>query len=122
MTDIGSAIRHSVNSIESNRFLGSRKVIDVSGDGTGNAKSSSIERDIAISRGITINGLVILQIDYDLGELAEIELIQHYSNDVIGGNGTFLMTAINFEDFRRSILNKLLREIQGTSTAKLVPK
>ena len=122
MTDIGSAIRHSVNAIESNRFSGSRKVIDVSGDGTSNDKSSSIERDIAISRGITINGLVILQKDYDLGELAEIDLIQHYSNEVIGGNGAFLMTAINFEDFRRSILNKLLREILGTSTAKLLSR
>jgi hypothetical protein len=121
MTDIGSAIRHSVNSLESNGFLGARKVIDVSGDGSGNEKTTSLERDIAISRGITINGLVILQKDYDLGELAEIDLIQHYSNAVIGGNGAFLMTAVNFEDFRRSILNKLLREIRGTSTAQFIP-
>jgi len=122
MTDIGGVIRYSVNAIESNRFSGLRKVIDVSGDGTSNDESSSIERDIAVSRGITINGLVILQKDYDLGEIAEIDLIQHYSTQVIGGNGAFLMTAINFEDFRRSILNKLLREILGTSTVKLMPR
>ncbi|MEM9277893.1 MAG: DUF1194 domain-containing protein [Pseudomonadota bacterium] len=119
MTDIGSVIRHSVASLEQNSFVGGRKVIDVSGDGTSNTTSSTRERDFAISRGITINGLVIFNKEYDLGELAEIDLIQHYSNQVIGGNGAFLMTAKNFQDFRIAILNKLIREILGTATAQL---
>ncbi|MEM9332640.1 MAG: DUF1194 domain-containing protein [Pseudomonadota bacterium] len=119
MTDIGSVIQHSVKSFEQNNFVGSRKVIDISGDGTSNTNSSVRERDFAISRGITINGLVIFNREYDLGELAEVDLIQHYSNQVIGGNGAFLMTAKNFEDFRVAILNKLIREILGTATAQL---
>ena len=121
MTDIGNAIRYSINSLETNAFAGARRVIDVSGDGTSNTESSAVERDRAIARGITINGLVIFNEEYDLGELAEIDLIEHYSNKVIGGNGAFLMTAQSFEDFRTAILRKLLREVLGTTTAELEP-
>ena len=119
MTDIGSVIRYSVAQIENNAFVGNRKVIDVSGDGSSSVDTSETERDRAIARGITINGLVIFNKEYDLGELAEVDLIQHYSNRVIGGNGAFLMTAKNFETFRIAIKNKLLREILGTATASL---
>ena len=119
MTDIGSVIRYSTDSFDRNGFTGNRKVIDVSGDGTSNTDTTALERDRAIARGITINGLVIFNKEYDLGELAEIDLIQHYSNRVIGGNGAFLMTASNFHDFRYAILNKLIREILGTTTAEL---
>ncbi len=119
MTDIGGVIRYSVGHIENNGYEGARKVIDVSGDGSSSVDTSSRERDRAIDRGITINGLVIFNSEYDLGELAEVDLIQHYSNQVIGGNGAFLMTAKNFESFRIAIKNKLLREILGTTTAAL---
>ena len=108
-----------VRQIEDNAFEGYRKVIDVSGDGSSSVDTSERERDRAISRGITINGLVIFNKEYDLGELAEVDLIQHYSNQVIGGNGAFLMTAKNFGSFRIAIKNKLLREILGTSLAAL---
>ncbi|MEM7068887.1 MAG: DUF1194 domain-containing protein [Pseudomonadota bacterium] len=119
MTDIRSAIRFSVSQIENNLFDGYRQVIDVSGDGTSSFDGSYVERDRAIARGITINGLVIFTKDYDLGALAEVDLIQHYSNQVVGGNGAFLMTASSFENFRTAIKNKLLREIIGTTTASL---
>ena len=118
MTDIGSVLQFSIDEFDRNDFNGNRRVIDVSGDGTSSVDTSEVQRDRAISRGITINGLVIFNKEYDLGELAEIDLIQHYSNRVIGGPGAFLMTAQNFEDFREAILNKLLREILGTTTAK----
>ena len=118
MTDIGSVIRYSVGELETNAFEGTRRVIDVSGDGASSIDSSSRERDRAIARGITINGLVIFNVEYDLGELAEVDLIQHYSNKVIGGNGAFLMAAQSFEDFRQAIRAKLIREILGTGLAK----
>jgi len=121
MTDIGSVIRHSVDRLESNAFAGARRVIDVSGDGSSSVETSANERDRAISRGITINGLVIFNKEYDLGALAEVDLIQHYSNKVIGGNGAFLMTASSFTDFRAAIRKKLIREILGTGLATLAP-
>ncbi|MEO0329808.1 MAG: DUF1194 domain-containing protein [Pseudomonadota bacterium] len=116
MTDIGSVLSFSINQLENNTYRGNRLVIDVSGDGSSSVENSAIERDRAIARGITINGLVIFNEEYDLGELAEVDLVQYYSNQVIGGNGAFLITAKGFEDFRIAILNKLLREIRGSAT------
>ena len=121
MTDIGSVISHSIASIENNGFEGYRKVIDISGDGSSNI-SPARQRDRAIASGITINGLIIFNDDYDLGQLAEIDLVQHYTNQVIGGSGAFLMTANGFEDFRTTILNKLKREILGSGIAGISPQ
>ena len=121
MTDIGSVIRYSMQNLDANRFIGNRRVIDVSGDGSSSVDGSDKARDDAIARDITINGLVIFNREYDLGELAEIDLIQHYTTKVIGGNGAFLMTAHGFEDFRKAILNKLIKEILGTGLAGSEP-
>ncbi len=119
MTDIGGAIRYAASSIENNGFSGSRAVIDISGDGSGSIASSRSGRDAALGKGITINGLVIYNEDYDLGALAKIELREHYLNYVIGGPGAFLMEAASFKDFRNAILNKLIREVMGSGVASL---
>jgi len=112
-TDIANAIRFSVTQLESNNFSGQRLTIDVSGDGTSDRNNPAIARDEAILRGITINGLIIHSIEYDLGELARIELENHYRNRVIGGPGAFLLEADNFEEFAVSMRKKLYREISG---------
>ncbi len=119
LTDIAGAIRFSVNAIEANNYSGERRVIDISGDGSSDARRSEAARNTANARGITINGLVIHNTDIDLGELANIDLRQHYSNHVIGGPGSFMMTAKNFEDFRVAIRAKLVREITGPVSARL---
>lgn len=117
LTDIAGAIGFSVNSIETNTYLGARRVIDISGDGSSDARRSEAARDAANARGITINGLVIHNKDIDLGELANIDLREHYANHVIGGPGSFMMTAKNFDDFRTAIRAKLVREITGPVSA-----
>ena len=119
LTDIVGAIGFSVDAIEANDFSGGRRVIDISGDGSGDARRSEAARDAANARGITINGLVIHNRDIDLGELANIDLRDHYTNHVIGGPGSFIMTAKNFEDFRVAIRAKLVREITGPVSARL---
>lgn len=118
MTDIGGAIRFSVAAIEGNEFEGRRRVIDISGDGTSDSGSSGAERDRAVARGITINGLVIFNEDIDLGALANFELEDHYAGYVVGGAGAFLMKADDFVDFRIAIRRKLVREIAGPATAR----
>jgi len=119
LTDIAGAIRFSVNAIETNDYLGGRQVIDISGDGSSDARRSEGARDAANARGITINGLVIHNTDIDLGELANIDLRDHYTNHVIGGPGSFMMTAKSFQDFRVAIRAKLVREITGPVSANL---
>ena len=51
--------------------------------------------------------------EYDLGELAKINLFDHYKAHVVGGPGAFLMAAKDFYDFRIAIRKKLVREITG---------
>lgn len=119
LTDIGSVIRYSVESILGNRYEGYRRVVDISGDGSSDAGTSAFERDRAVAQNVTVNGLVIYSDDYDLGGLAKIDVREHYANHVIGGVGAFMMTADDFEDFRTAIRRKLIREIRGPATASL---
>lgn len=118
MTAIGDAINFSVAALQANAFEGRRLVIDVSGDGSGDARTSEAGRDRAVSRGITVNGLVIDNEDIDLGVLAKLDVRDHYANHVIGGFGAFLMNAADFGDFRIAIRRKLVREITGPATAR----
>ena len=119
-TDVAGALNFSRDQLNSNAWLGERRVIDVSGDGTASNNLSAPARDAAVAEDITINGLVIFNIEYDLGELAEIDLVQHYTNEVIGGPGAFLMTAASFKDFEDAMRKKLAREIGGALFTQII--
>ena len=117
-TAIGSAIGFATDLLARAPFRTDRKVIDVSGDGTGNAGRSIAEaRDAAVAAGITVNGIVILTDPGGMpGFLREHTnpaggLAAYYRNLVIGGEGAFVMTAEGFEAFGRAIIAKLVREI-----------
>ena len=59
-------------------------------------------RDRIVAAGITINGLAVAN---DLGE--------YYRTHVIGGAGSFVVTATDYADFARAIRIKLIREIHA---------
>lgn len=118
-TSIDGAIRFSTASLEENAYLGERRVIDVSGDGTASSTSPVAARNAAVAKGIVVNGLVILVGDMDLGILADNDTYGHYRDQVIGGPGAFLIKADGFEDFARAIREKLLREISGPMVSGL---
>jgi hypothetical protein len=103
-TSISGAIEFSAALFSGLHADAQRKVIDVSGDGRNNAgRSSALARDEAVAKGITINGLAITAVDPDLE--------RHYLDEVVGGPGSFLTAALNFEAFPHAILSKLVREI-----------
>jgi hypothetical protein len=102
-TGLGGAIRFSLKKIEENEYEGRRMVIDISGDGSSSDLKPYLERDRAVARGATINGLAILN--------EEPDLASYYADYVIGGDRAFLMSAGDFEDFADAILHKLVREI-----------
>jgi hypothetical protein len=110
-TAIGNALQFSGGLLSANAFAGTRRVIDVSGDGRNNQGTHVYQvRDRLIEQGITVNGLAIL--NEDLG-------VDHfYLNHVIGGTGAFLITATDFDDFSRAIRQKLIREISGPAIAE----
>ena len=58
---IGDAIALAAISIDRNGFEGTRRVIDVSGDGPTTTGELAVEfaRDMAVAKPITLNGLVI---------------------------------------------------------------
>ncbi len=114
VTDIGGAISFSLASIEANGFSGRRRVIDVSGDGTSDNREVWVDRDRAVARGLTINGLVIRGGEGDTpSHLSNLNIVEHYRKFVIGGEDAFLVVARNFEDFEEAIRRKLICEILG---------
>ncbi|OAB55781.1 hypothetical protein AY599_26990 [Leptolyngbya valderiana BDU 20041] len=116
-TAIGNAIEFSVNLLTFNAYEGLRRVIDVSGDGRTNQGIQTTQmRDAAITQGITVNGLAILNEDPSVDRYFEL--------NVIGGSGAFLLSATDYKDFARAIKQKLLREIAGPPIAEapLLPK
>lgn len=103
-TAIGSALRFSARLFANNGYDGRRQTIDVSGDGRSNAGLiAATERDRVVAAGIIVNGLAILNGDNTLR--------RYYEINVIGGRGSFVDTAADFQDFARAIRDKLIREI-----------
>jgi hypothetical protein len=104
-TAVGAAILNATGLFEGSGFEGTRKVIDVSGDGANNRGiPPEGPRDLAVARGITINGLPIL------GEEAGLD--RYYRDSVIGGPGAFVVVARDFDDFERAVLDKLIQELR----------
>ncbi|MFQ5566869.1 MAG: DUF1194 domain-containing protein [Paracoccaceae bacterium] len=105
-TAIGSAIRYSYLLMEANGFAGARRVIDISGDGYNNSGNSpEIARDEALARGVTINGLTVMN------EIPALD--RYFLTRVIGGPGAFVVEALDFEQFADAFKLKLIREVTG---------
>jgi hypothetical protein len=100
-----------------------RRTIDVSGDGTNNSgREVTAARDDAVAQGVTINGLVILS-ERPLAWNADHTnppggLDAYYRDNVIGGPGAFVMTAMNFDSFGQAIINKMIAEIAAVPRGK----
>jgi hypothetical protein len=121
-TSISGGIEFATTQLERAPFEGSRRTIDVSGDGTNNAgRDVKLARDETIAKGIVINGLVILS-DRPVPWNAEHTnppggLEKYYQDNVIGGPGAFVLVAENFNSFGRAIIKKLIAEIALHSAA-----
>jgi hypothetical protein len=112
-TSLSGAIDHGVALLRACPFEGTRRVIDVSGDGANNrGRPAGDARDAAVEAGITINGLPIPWLEPDLEEV--------YRREVIGGPGAFVVVAENFEAFGSAIVNKLVAEISWRQDARRV--
>ncbi len=116
-TSISDALEFAVNMIETNTLEGTRRVIDVSGDGPNNhGRLVSNVRDETAARNITINGLPIIN-THDAGQSRFYlpDLDKYYRGCVIGGVGAFYVVARDFADYARAIRKKLIFEIAGLS-------
>jgi len=81
-----------------------RHVIDVSGDGVSNEGTEPASQKPALrAAGITVNALAI--------ETDETDLTAYFFENLISGEGAFVVTANGFQDYPEQIRRKLLREI-----------
>ena len=111
---ISNAIHYSAKLIETNDYQGTRKVIDVSGDGPQrNGRPLELVRQVTLLKGITINGLVVIAPGGGYPGPRGEPLGEHYANDVIGGPGAFVMTASSRAEFADVVLKKLILEVAG---------
>jgi hypothetical protein len=106
-TSISGVIDYAIPLLLESPFQGTRRVIDISGDGVNNrGRSTASARDDAVRAGIIINGLPILALEPDLD--------RYFSDHVIGGPGAFAIAAKSYDTFAEAIVKKLIREMAAT--------
>ncbi len=103
-TSISAVIAKSLHMFNNTPYRSYRKVLDISGDGRNNdGVPAHFLRDVAIKKGVTVNGLAIIN---------ETPTLHHYfRNAVIGGQGSFVIKANSYEAYEYAIQKKLVREI-----------
>lgn len=113
MTSISGALIYSGRQLETNPFKGTRRVVDVSGDGPNNSGPPAQDaRDELLSKGIIINGLpILLKRDQPSGFFDINNLDSYYTNCVIGGAGAFMIPVRERAEFRSATRRKLILEI-----------
>ncbi|HEY1862146.1 MAG TPA: DUF1194 domain-containing protein [Roseiarcus sp.] len=118
-TAIGAAIDFSFALFAESAFEATRRVIDVSGDGTNNQGRLVTEaRDAAVGAGAVINGLAIFNRKAAAtgGYLAMHTnppggLAQYYRENVVGGPGAFVVPIDDFRSFGDAMMRKLVNEV-----------
>jgi Protein of unknown function (DUF1194) len=115
-TSISGAIEFAMGQLDKAPFTAARRTIDVSGDGTNNAgRDVALQRDDAVAKGVTINGLVILS-DNPMSWNPDHTnppggLANYYRDNVVGGPNAFVMVAENFNSFGQAIIKKMIAEV-----------
>ena len=113
---IGAAIESAQALIETNQIDGHRKVIDLSADSANSWGGPSIEsaRARALAAGITINGLAVL-CRVCSGRPSFYDLEDAFARTIIGGPGSFVVTADGDTSFAEAVRRKLVLEIAQLS-------
>lgn len=115
-TSISGVIDFALGEFDRAPFRSPRHTLDISGDGTNNAgRDVGASRDDAVSRDVTINGLVILS-DNPMSWNPDHTnppggLENYYRDNVIGGPGAFVVVAQNFNSFGQAIIAKMIAEV-----------
>jgi len=113
-TALAAALAYCLERFDNNGFEGLRRTVDLSGDGRDNrGPRVTLIRALAMTSGITVNGLAILN--------DEPFLDRYYERQVIAGADAFVVAAADYQDFAAAIVKKLVREIAGPQIARSPP-
>jgi len=108
-TAVGEALTHTLAAFEGMSHC-SRKLIDISGDGVSNEGIEPTEAHKAIrAAGIIVNAIAI--------EASDPDLTAYFFENVIVGEGAFVVSASSYEDYPDQIRRKLLREVTRQTAA-----
>ena len=111
---IGAAIVEAQRQIDTNAYEGHRKVIDFSGDSANNWNGIPIAdaRRQALDAGSIINGLAILcRADDCSGRPVYYDLEKAFAEQIIGGPGSFVVTADSAKSFAAAVRRKLILQL-----------
>lgn len=116
---IGNALVAAQALMQANDFEGTRKIIDFSADSawSGGGVSIAVARAQALADGMVINGLAILCRDCESGRPIAYDLEGAFETFIIGGPGSFVITADGNRSFAQAVRRKLLLEIAGRPPA-----
>lgn len=113
-TSISALIGYAMPLFENNGFEGTRRVIDISGDGANNSgELVTLARNTAVAAGVIINGLPIVNDRPQQFGPQVPDLDLYYEHCVIGGPGSFFVVAKDFESFAVAVRKKMILEIAG---------
>jgi uncharacterized protein DUF1194 len=117
---IGSAIAKGQSLIDGPEFRAERNVIDLSADSANSWSGIPIPlaRGEALARGTVINGLAILCRENPCsGRPMSYDLEAAFARDIIGGPGSFVVTADSTTSFEDAVRKKLVLEISDAAPA-----
>ncbi len=121
-TAVGAALAFAAQRFETSGFESKRRVIDISGDGrTNDGPPAEMVRDRLVPQGIVINGLPVMMNRTNFGRPPDTGLDKYYEENVIGGPGSFMVSAASFDDFGRAVRSKLIREISAVPRSRATP-
>jgi hypothetical protein len=121
-TSISGAIRYAIPLFGRSPYQSTRKVLDISGDGSNNDGALVTDmRYEALKERIAINGLPIMNDRPNpFGFPNETDLDQYYLHCVTGGPRSFVEVARSFEDFPRAVRKKLLQEVADRDMRRIL--
>lgn len=121
-TAVGAALAHAGQRFDNSGFAAKRRVVDISGDGrTNDGPPAELVRDRLVAQGIVVNGLPVMMNRTNFGRPPDLTLDKYYEENVIGGPGSFIIVADNFDHFGRAVRTKLVREISGVADPRTLP-
>ncbi len=121
-TAVGAALAFAGQRFDNSGYRSRRHVIDISGDGrTNDGPPAELVRDKLVAQGMIINGLPVMMNRTNFGRPPDSGLDKYYEENVIGGPGSFMISAVNFDDFGRAVRTKLIREISARDSSRPIP-
>lgn len=113
-TSIAGAIEFGTDLFAESPYRSFKRVIDISGDGPNNQGTPvQIARDMAVGKGIIINGLPLMTRGGYSSIYDVTELDRYYADCVIGGPGAFMIPVNEWSQFPEAVRRKLVMELAG---------